>query len=103
MRTQECLITTRIIFFEGTTINGINSSNKTAYEVEQEIASKMADYSIEIKARDQEAQTITGSDIDYRYISSGEILNLLKEQKPYEWVKGFFLKNNLYSERGDSF
>ncbi|MFR7321919.1 MAG: hypothetical protein ACLUTH_11720 [Blautia massiliensis (ex Durand et al. 2017)] len=32
----------------------------------------MADYSIEIKARDQEAQTITGSDIDYRYISSGE-------------------------------
>ena len=25
-------------FFEGTTINGIDSSNKTAYEVEQEIA-----------------------------------------------------------------
>lgn len=25
-------------FFEGTTINGIDSSNRTAYEVEQEIA-----------------------------------------------------------------
>ena len=77
-------------FFEGTTINGINSSNKTAYEVEQEIASKMEDYSIEIKARDQDAQTIAGSDIDYKYVSSGEILKLLKEQKPYLWVKGFF-------------
>lgn len=59
----------------------------------------MADYSIEIKARDQEAQTITGSDIDYRYISSGEILNLLKEQKPYEWVKGFFEKQPIQRKR----
>ena len=90
-------------FFEGTTINGINSSNKTAYEVEQEIASKMADYSIEIKARDQEAQTITGSDIDYRYISSGEILNLLKEQKPYEWVKGFFEKTTYTAKEETAF
>ena len=90
-------------FFEGTTINGINSSNKTAYEVEQEIASKMADYSIEIKARDQEAQTITGSDIDYHYISSGEILNLLKEQKPYEWVKGFFEKTTYTAKEETAF
>ena len=50
----------------------------------------MENYTIEVKARDQESQTITGSDIDYRYISSGEILKLLKSQKPYEWVKGFF-------------
>lgn len=90
-------------FFEGTTINGINSSNKTAYEVEQEIASKMADYSIEIKARDQEAQTITGSDIDYHYISSGEILNLLKEQKPYEWEKGFFEKTTYTAKEETAF
>ena len=90
-------------FFKGTTINGINSSNKTAYEVEQEIASKMADYSIEIKARDQEAQTITGSDIDYHYISSGEILNLLKEQKPYEWVKGFFEKTTYTAKEETAF
>ena len=63
----------------------------------------MADYSIEIKARDQEAQTITGSDIDYRYISSGEILNLLKEQKPYEWVKGFFEKTTYTAKEEPAF
>ena len=65
-------------FFYGTTINGIDSSNKTAYEVEQEIAKKMEGYSIQVKARDQEPQTIEGTDISYRYISSGEVLKLLK-------------------------
>ena len=33
-------------FFFGTTINGIDSSNKTAYEVEQEIAGKKDNYVI---------------------------------------------------------
>ena len=69
-------------FFEGTTINGIDSSNRTAYEVEQEIAKKMEGYSIQVKARDQEPQTIEGTEISYRYISSGEVLKLLKAQKP---------------------
>ena len=77
-------------FFEGTYINGINCSNKTAYEVEQLIASNVENYSIQVSARNQEAQTISGSQINYRYMSDGEVLSLLKQQKPYEWVRGFF-------------
>ena len=65
-------------FFLGTTINGIDSSNKTAYEVEQEIAGKKDNYVIQVSARMQEPQTITGKDIDYQYVSSGEILQLLR-------------------------
>ena len=38
-------------FFFGTTINGIDSSNKTAYEVEQEIAGKKDNYVIQVSAR----------------------------------------------------
>ena len=76
-------------FFEGTYINGINCSNKTAYETEQLIASNVEDYSIEVTARNQEPQTISGNQINYRYVSDGEVLDLLKQQKPYEWVKGF--------------
>ncbi len=76
-------------FFEGTFINGINCSNKTAYEAEQLIADKVEDYTIEVTARNQEPQTISGSQINYRYMSDGEVLNLLKQQKPYEWVRGF--------------
>lgn len=81
-------------FFLGTTINGIDSSNKTAYEVEQEIAGKKDNYVIQVSARMQEPQTITGKDIDYQYVSSGEILQLLKTQKPWEWIRGFFETKN---------
>ena len=76
-------------FFEGTYINGINCSNKTAYEVEQLIAENVEDYSIQIASRNQEPQVISGNQINYRYMSDGEVLSLLKQQKPYEWVKGF--------------
>ena len=90
-------------FFRGTTINGVDGSNRTAYEVEQEIAKKMEGYSIQIKARDQDTQTIDGSDIDYRYVSSGEILKLLKSQKPYEWVKGYFSKISYTAQEQTAF
>ena len=81
-------------FFLGTTINGIDSSNKTAYEVEQEIAGKKDNYVIQVRSRMQDPQTITGKDIDYQYVSSGAVLKLLKAQKPYKWIKSFFEKNN---------
>ena len=64
-------------FFEGTYINGVNCSNKTAYEAEQIIADKVEDYSIEISSRNQEPQSISGSQIGYQYISDGEVLALL--------------------------
>ena len=77
-------------FFEGTYINGINCSNKTPYEVEQIIAANVENYSIQVTSRYQEPQTISGSQINYQYMSDGEVLSLLKQQKPYEWVRGFF-------------
>lgn len=77
-------------FFEGTTINGIDCSGMTAYEAEQAIASQVEDYSIEVMARNQEPQSISAEQIDYKYLSSGEVLKLLKQQKPYEWITGYF-------------
>ena len=81
-------------FFEGTSINGIDCSGKTAYEAEQEIAKNIAGYSIEVDARDQDPETITGDQIGYSYVSDGSILKLLKAQKPYEWIQGCFEKKN---------
>ena len=77
-------------FFEGNWINGIDCSQKTAYEVEELMKEKLSEYSIEVSSRDVAAQTIKGEDIDYKYMSTGEILQLLKKQKPYEWVKGLY-------------
>ena len=33
---------------------------------------------------------ITGEQINYQYLSTGETLQLLKNQKPYEWIRGFY-------------
>ena len=77
-------------FFEGTWINGVDCSRKTAYEVEQLMKEKLSEYSIEVSSRDVAAQTIKGEDIDYKYMSTGEVLQLLKKQKPYEWIKGLY-------------
>lgn len=77
-------------FFQGTTINGIDCSGKTAYEVEQLIASKVEDYSIEVDSRGLDPQVITGDQIGYSYVSDGGILKLLKQQKPYEWISGLY-------------
>ena len=77
-------------FFEGTWINGIDCSQKTAYEVEQLMKEKLSEYSIEVSSRNVAAQTISGEAIDYKYMSTGEILELLKKQKPYEWIKGLY-------------
>ena len=77
-------------FFEGTTINGIDCSGMTAYEVEQIIASELSDYSIEVKSRNQDPQIIDGEKINYRYTPNGEVLKLLKSQKPYEWILGYY-------------
>ena len=81
-------------FFLGTTINGIDSSNKTAYEVEQEIAGKKDNYTIQVRARMQDPQAITGKDIDYKYVSSGAVLQLLKTQKSWEWIGSLFETKN---------
>ena len=77
-------------FVDGTWINGIDCSQKTAYEVEELMKEKLSEYSIEVSSRDVAAQTIKGEDIDYKYMSTGEILQLLRKQKPYEWVKGLY-------------
>lgn len=76
-------------FFEGTTINGIDCSGKTAYQAEQALAAKVEDYSLQVSSRNLEPQVIPGNQIGYSYISDGGILKLLKQQKPYEWFKGY--------------
>lgn len=90
-------------FFEGTSINGIDCSGMTAYEVEQAIARSVENYTIEVSARNLETQTIDGSSINYSYVSDGEVLNLLKQQKPYEWIRGYMETTSYTTATNTSF
>ena len=90
-------------FFHGTTINGLDCSEKTAYEAEQMLADSLKDYAIEVSSRDNSAQRIYGSDIGYRYLSDGEVLDLVKKQKPYAWISGFVTKRSYTAAKNVTF
>ena len=81
-------------FFEGTSINGIDCSGKTAYEAEQKLAKTVENYSIEVDSRNLDPQIISGDHIGYSYVSDGSVLKLLKSQKSYELIRGFFEKKS---------
>ena len=74
----------------GTFINGIDCSNMTAYEAEQAVARNVEDYTLEVRTRNLDTETIKGEDINYRYASEGEVLKILKGQNPFTWVSGLF-------------
>ncbi len=78
--TAESVIILQIVSLREPGSNGVDCSQKTAYEVEQLMAEKLSEYSIEVSSRNIAAQTIRGEDIDYQYMSTGEILQLLKKQ-----------------------
>ena len=90
-------------FFDGTTINGMDCSRKTPYEVEQMIAQNVEDYSIQVSSRNLEPQTIDGSQIEYTYVSNGEVMKLLEQQKPYEWIRGLFEKKSYTTSENITF
>lgn len=90
-------------FFQGTLINGVDCSGQTAAEVEQKIAEKVENYKLTVRSRNQEPEIITGNEINYQYISSGDILALLQKQKPYEWVMGYFHKTAYTAEENITF
>ncbi len=68
-------------------------------KLSRRLQGKKDNYVIQVSARMQEPQTITGKDIDYHYVSSGEILQLLKTQKPWEWIRGFFETKNIWFKK----
>ncbi len=90
-------------FFEGTSINGIDVSGMSPYDVEKLIADNVEDYSIQIKARNVEPETISGKDIGYKYASTGRVLEIVKEQNPFLWFQGLFRNQNYTVETKATF
>lgn len=88
-------------FFVGTTINGVDCSGMTPIEVEEAIARKVESYAVVVKARNTDPQVIKGSDMNYKYMSKGEITKLLKEQDMFQWVMGYTGKTQSYKVQQD--
>ena len=74
-------------FMIGTYVNGNDVSGQTVEEVEEDIRARVEDtYSLTITFRDGEKETITPEEIGYRYVSTGEVEQAMKDQNPLTWV-----------------
>lgn len=72
-------------FFDGTVINGMDSSGMTAEQVEKVIEESAQNYTLDIHFRNGDQQ-IQGNTIDYRYQPDGSVQDLLKKQNAFAWL-----------------
>ena len=76
----------RDVYIPGTVINGIDAAGMTVGEVED----LLSEYEIKVSFRDGDALSIPGSEIDFRYVSDGNLDRIMNEQNPYLWGYGMY-------------
>lgn len=76
-------------FFEGTKINGVDSSKKTVDEVKDDIVSKVDSYSLTINLRGGGVETIKAPDVKLVYVDDKRVDQLMEEQDQYKWILSF--------------
>ena len=79
-------------FLKGTTISGIDCSNKTAMQVKKKIQKQLGQYKLRITESDGKTETIQGSAIDLTYVDDGKIDELLSSQDRWKWITAFSAK-----------
>lgn len=77
-------------FFMNTTINGFDVSYCTVPEVEATIAGDIGTYSLVLQERGGDKETIKADQIDYRYVSNGEVQAFLEQQQLFNWPAAVF-------------
>lgn len=83
-------------FFLNTNINGYDVSRMTVEEVEQIIAGKIGGYRLEIVERGGGSEMIGAQQINYHYVSNGEVQEFKKSQNMLFWPL-YFWKNISYT------
>ncbi len=73
-------------FFNGTTINGMDCSNMTAEMTKEELQYELNLYELTVLQRGDLEDTLTGSDMDFTFVDSGEVDMLLEEQNYNLWL-----------------
>lgn len=83
-------------FYFGTKINGINASGKTVEQLDKELSSKYATYTLELKERGGVNEQINAVDIGLIYNSNGKIQILEDNKNSFGWFYEIF--NTKHSE-----
>lgn len=72
-------------FYNGSKVNGLDSSYKTVEEVKREIVDEINKYTLTIQEAGEKEETITARDIGLEYIDDNKIDQLMADQKPFLW------------------
>ncbi|MGN0482292.1 MAG: L,D-transpeptidase family protein [Lachnospiraceae bacterium] len=84
-------------FLPNTTVNGIESSRKTAEEVKNIIRRQASDYTLTLELREGKSEQINGEQIGLKPVFNGSIEGMLKKQNEYAWISALFHKTELES------
>ena len=73
-------------FFPNTQINGVDASGKTAAEVQELIAEGVNGYTLTITERNNQTETIAGTDIKLHAEFDGSLEKMVATQNPFAWL-----------------
>ena len=73
-------------FFPNTQINGVDASGKTAAEVQERIAEGVNGYTLMITERNNQTETIAGTDIKLHAEFDGSLEKMVATQNPFAWL-----------------
>ena len=73
-------------FFPNTQINGVDASGKTAAEVQELIAEGVNGYTLTIDERNNQTETIAGTDIKLHAEFDGSLEKMVAAQNPFAWL-----------------
>ena len=73
-------------FFPNTQINGVDASGKTAAEVQELISEGVNGYTLTITERNNQTETIAGTDIKLHAEFDGSLEKMVAAQNPFAWL-----------------
>jgi len=77
-------------FYFGSAINCINVSGKNVEDVNEQMASELQTYVLNIKERGGKNEQIRANEVGLNYNSDGRFKDLKDRQNPYKWISAFF-------------
>ena len=77
-------------FYFGSAINCINVSGKNVEVVNEQLASELQSYVLNLKGRGGKNEQIRAQEIGLKYNSDGQFKGFKDRQNPYKWVSAFF-------------
>ncbi|MBS6195680.1 MAG: peptidoglycan binding domain-containing protein [Clostridiales bacterium] len=73
-------------FLKGTTINGIDSSNKTVKQVKDIIQDRIGEYKLRVVELDGKTETISAIQVNMTYVDDNKVDELMEEQDHWKWI-----------------